>query len=124
MVRLTREALDERRKGWSDLRSELGKTAERSRELLGRFTGDNFMEAVVVRRLGVCQKEIEVPDEDQAGGRGTGGVERDDLPGGPRSTILVRSALVGRFRNAVHVRACHRLALAFRRPAPAFVMVP
>jgi curved DNA-binding protein CbpA len=66
MVQLTREALDERRQGWFDLRSELEKTAVRSRELLGRFSGgisDNLMETVVVRRLGVCQKEIEALDE-------------------------------------------------------------
>jgi hypothetical protein len=66
MVQLTREALDERRKGWIGLRSELEKTAGRSRELLGRFNAgeaDNLMETVVMRRLGVCQKETQALDE-------------------------------------------------------------
>jgi hypothetical protein len=61
MVQLTREALDERRQGWVGLRDQLEKTAERSGELLGRFSageGDNLMENVVMRRLGVYQKEI------------------------------------------------------------------
>jgi hypothetical protein len=66
MVRLTREALDERRQGWVGLRDQAEKTAERSGERLGRFSageGDNLMENVVMRRLGVCQKEIEAPGE-------------------------------------------------------------
>ena len=62
MVRLTCEALRERRQEWINLRRGLEKTAERSRELLGRFSADlddNLMEIVVARRVAVCQTEIE-----------------------------------------------------------------
>jgi len=62
MVQLTREALSERRQGWTELCHEFEKTAEQSRELLGRFSageGDNLMETVVERRIAACQKEIE-----------------------------------------------------------------
>jgi curved DNA-binding protein CbpA len=62
MVQLTREALRERRKELTDQRTEFERTAERSRELLGRFsvaTGDNIMEAVVTTRISLCVSQIE-----------------------------------------------------------------
>jgi curved DNA-binding protein CbpA len=63
MAQLIREALSERRQGWTKLCHEFDKTSEQSRELLGRFSageGDNLMETVVERRIAVCQKEIEM----------------------------------------------------------------
>jgi curved DNA-binding protein CbpA len=62
MVQLTREALRERRKELVDQRTEFERTAERSRELLGRFSvasGDNIMEAVVTTRISLCVSQIE-----------------------------------------------------------------
>ena len=62
MVLLTGEALRERRQEWIDQRHEFEKTAERSKDLLGRFkaaSGDNLMETVVERRIAVCQTQID-----------------------------------------------------------------
>jgi len=66
MVWLTSEALRQRRQEWIGLHRELEKIAERSRELLGRFTtasGDNLMETVVAHRVETCQKELATLDE-------------------------------------------------------------
>ena len=65
MVSLTGEALRERRQEWTDQRHEFEKAADRSRELLGRFTassGDNLMETIVERRIALCQTQIETFD--------------------------------------------------------------
>lgn len=62
MVRLTRDALNVRRKEWNDQRVEFETTAALSRELLGRFSaasGDNIMEAVVTARIALCVTQIE-----------------------------------------------------------------
>jgi curved DNA-binding protein CbpA len=66
MVWLISEALRQRRQEWIGLHRELEKTAERSSELLGRFSpasDDNLMEAVVARRVEACQKELATLDE-------------------------------------------------------------
>jgi curved DNA-binding protein CbpA len=66
MVWLTSEALRQRRQEWIGQHREIEKAAERSRELLGRFSSasaDNLMEAVVARRVETCQKELATFDE-------------------------------------------------------------
>jgi hypothetical protein len=66
MVWLTSDALRQRRQEWIGLHREIEKTAERSRELLGRFitaSGDNLMEAVVARRVETCRKELTALEE-------------------------------------------------------------
>ena len=65
MVHLTREALRERRQEWINQRHEFEKTAELSRDLLGRFeaaSGENLMETVVERRIAICQTQIDAFD--------------------------------------------------------------
>jgi curved DNA-binding protein CbpA len=62
MVRLTGEALRQRRQVWVGQRHEFEKTADLSKDLLGRFEAaseDNLMETVLERRIAVCQIQID-----------------------------------------------------------------
>jgi curved DNA-binding protein CbpA len=62
MAKLTGDALRDRRREWNDQRLEFEKTANWSRELLGRFSaasGDNIMESIVAGRIAGCETQIE-----------------------------------------------------------------
>lgn len=65
MSRLTKEAIGEMRRKWTDERSELRKNVERSQELSGRWSakGENVMEMIVAHRVKYLQTCIASLDQ-------------------------------------------------------------